>query len=98
MSRHLPGGHSLGHEPLQGQLLLLEVVGRRVLELQLRHGLAEGLLDLVLLATLQLEGQCRVGDDLLDTRDVGLELLLGLETLAEGLIVAFELLGFCMYG
>lgn len=90
---HLTGGHGLGHQSLERELLLLQVISGRVLNLELAHGLAERLLNLVLLATLELEGQGRVGDDLLNAGDVGLELLLGLEALAESLIVGLELLG-----
>jgi len=90
---HLSGGHGLGHKTLEGELLLLEVVGTSVGDLEGSHGLGDLLLDLVLLATLELEGQGRVGDDLLNASDVGLKLLLGLEALAEGLVVGLELLG-----
>lgn len=67
---NLPGGHGLGHQPLEAELLLLEVLGARVLNLQLAHGLAEGLLDLLLLTALELEAQRWVGDDLLHAGDV----------------------------
>jgi hypothetical protein len=95
-SSHLPRGHSLGDQPLEGKLLLLEVISRRVLNLELAHGLAERLLNLLLLATLELEGESRVRDDLLNAGDVRLELLLGLEPLAESLVLALELLGICI--
>jgi hypothetical protein len=95
LGNHLTGGHGLGHQSLKSKLLLLEVVSRRVLNLELAHGLAEGLLNLVLLSALELERQCWVGDDLLNAGDVGLELLLGLEALAESLIVGLELLSLC---
>lgn len=91
----LSRGHGLGDETLEGELLLLEVLGGGVAELEGSHGVADGALDLLLLATLELEGEGRVGDDLLDTADVGLELLLGLELLAEGLVVGLESLGIC---
>lgn len=90
---HLSGGHGLGNQPLDGQLLLLEVLSRGIGKLKGSHGLADAALDLLLLATLKLEGQSRVGDDLLDTADVRLKLLLGLELLAESLVVALESLG-----
>jgi hypothetical protein len=93
--KRLSRGHGLGHEALEGELLLLEVLGGAVVELEGTHGVADGALNLLLLATLELEGEGRVGDDLLDTADVGLELLLGLELLAEGLVVALESLGVC---
>lgn len=91
--KHLSGGHSLGHETLESELLLLQLVGTAVGDLEGSHGLGDLLLDLVLLATLELEGQRGVGDDLLNTANVGLELLLSLEALAESLIVGLELLG-----
>jgi hypothetical protein len=89
---HLSRGHGLGDEALEGELLLLEVLSGAVADLQGRHSLRDGCLDLLLLATLELQGQSGVRDDLLDAADVRLELLLGLELLAEGLIVALELL------
>lgn len=90
---HLARGHGLGDKALQGKLLLLQVVRSAVVELQGAHGVADGALDLLLLAALELQGQSRVGDNLLDTADVGLELLLSLELLAEGFVVALESLG-----
>ena len=90
---HLSGRHGLGHQPLKGQLLLLEVLSAAVVELKSSHSVADGALDLLLLATLELEGESRVGDNLLNSANVGLELLLGLESLAESLIVALESLG-----
>ena len=89
---NLAGRHGLGNEALEGKLLLLEVLGGGVLNLELRHGLREGLLNLLLLAALELEGESGVGDDLLDAGDVGLELLLSLEALGESLVVGLELL------
>jgi len=91
--RCLTAGHSLGHKALERKLLLPEVLGRGLLELEGGHSIADGGLDLVLLATLELKGQRGVGDELLDVVDVVLEVLLGLEPLAEGLIVGLELLG-----
>mgnify|MGYP005988216605 CR=1 FL=1 len=90
---HLSGGHGLGNKTLEGKLLLLQVLSSAVLKLKSSHGVAHLGLNLVLLATLQLEGEGLVGDDLLNTADVGLELLLSLEALAESLIVALEVLG-----
>ena len=92
-ARRLPGGHGLGNDTLEGQLLLLEVVGRGVLDLELGHGVAESRLDLLLLVALELERHGGVRDDLLNTRDVGLELLAGLELLGEGLVGGLELGG-----
>jgi hypothetical protein len=83
---NLSGGHGLGHKTLEGKLLLLEVLGGAVGELESGHGVADGALDLLLLGTLDLEGQGGVGDNLLNTANVRLELLLGLEALAEGLV------------
>lgn len=90
---HLAGRHGLGYESLESQLLLLEVVGGRVLNLELSHGVAHGSLDLLLGTTLDLVAQGWVGNDLLNAGDVGLELLSGLELLAESVIAGLELLG-----
>lgn len=89
----LSRGHGLGHKPLERKLLLLEVLGGRVLELEGTESLRHGLLNLLLLVTLDLERQGGVRDDLLDAGDIGLKLLLRLEPLAEGLIRGLELLG-----
>jgi len=89
----LTRGHGLGDQSLERQLLLLQVLSAGVLNLQLAHGLAETLLNLVLLATLELEGKSWVRDNLLDTGNVRLKLLLGLEALGEGLVARLELLG-----
>lgn len=88
---HLSGGHSLCDESLEGELFLLEIFGRRLLDLELCHGVAEGGLDLVLGAALDLERHAGVGNDFLDTGDVGFELLAGFEFLAESLIGGLEL-------
>ena len=90
-SIRLAGGHSLGHETLKSQLLLLEVLGGGVLNLELGHSVTEGRLDLLLVATLQLHGHSGVRHNLLDTGDVGLELLARLETLGESLVAGLEL-------
>lgn len=90
---NLARGHGLGDHSLQGKLLLLQVVRGGLLNLKLGHGIAKGGLDLVLGTTLELEGHGGVGDDLLNSRDVGLELLLSLELLAESLVAVLELLG-----
>jgi hypothetical protein len=89
---HLSGGHGLGNKTLEGKLLLLEVLSGALVDLKSGHGVGDGALDLLLLATLKLEGQSGVGDDLLNTANVGLELLLSLELLLESIIVALELL------
>lgn len=91
----LAGGHGLGDQALQSQLLLLEVLGGGVLDLQLGHGVAESRLDLLLVATLQLHRHTGVRDNLLDTRDVRLQLLAGLELLGESLVAGLELGGVC---
>lgn len=67
---HLPGSHGLGHETLESKLLLLEVLGSRVLNLKLGHGITERGLNLFLVATLQLHGHGRVRDKLFNTRNV----------------------------
>lgn len=92
-ARRLPGGESLGDDALEGELLLLEILGGGILDLELSHGVAESGLDLLLLAALQPDGGGGVGDHLLNAGDVGLELLSGLELLAEGLVGGLELLG-----
>lgn len=37
----LAGGESLGDDPLQGQFLLLQVIGGGILNLKLSHGVAK---------------------------------------------------------
>lgn len=90
---HLSGRHGLGDKALEGELLLLEVVGGGVLDLELGHGVAESGLDALAVAALHLDGHTGVGDDLLNAGDVGLELLAGLEALGESLIGGLVLLG-----
>lgn len=89
----LSGGHSLGHKALQGKLLLLQFLGRAISNFERGHGLADGALNLFLLATLKLERQGRVRHNLLNTADIRLKLLLSLESLAESLIATLEGLG-----
>lgn len=89
----LSGGESLGDSALERELLLLQVLSRGILNLQLGHGIRESRLNLLLLATLETDGSGGVRDHLLDAGDVGLELLPGLELLAESLIAGLELLG-----
>jgi hypothetical protein len=48
---------------------------------------------ITLLTTLQLEGHGWVGDDLLNSRDIRLELLSSFKFLAESIITVLELLG-----
>jgi hypothetical protein len=88
---HLPCGHGLGNQALEGELLLLEILGSGVLNLELGHGIAESGLNALLVATLELHGHARVGDDLLNTGDVRLELLARLELLGESLVAGLEL-------
>jgi hypothetical protein len=88
---HLPCGHGLGNQALEGELLLLEILGSGVLNLELGHGIAESGLNALLVATLELHGHARVGDDLFDTGDVRLELLARLELLGESLVAGLEL-------
>lgn len=92
---HLPGGHGLGHQSLEGKLLLLEVLRGRVLNLELAHGVTESRLNALLVATLELHGHGGVRDELLNTRDVRLELLARLEALGESLVAGLELGGVC---
>ena len=75
MKTRLSGRHGLGDDSFEGQLLPLEVLTSGVLDLELGHGVAEGALDLLLLSTLELHGHAWVGNDLLDTGNVRLELL-----------------------
>jgi len=88
---NLAGGHGLGDQALEGQLLLLKVLGGGVLNLELGHGVAESRLDLLLVATLQLHGHAGVRNDLLNTGDVRLKLLAGLKLLGESLVAGLEL-------
>lgn len=66
----LSGGHGLGYQSLQRQLLLLEVIGCGLFDLELGHGVTEGGLDLLLVAALHLHRHAWVGDDLLNPGDV----------------------------
>jgi len=93
----LASRHSLCDHPLQSKLLLLQVIAASVLDLKLRHSVAQRTLDLLLLAPLQLHGHCWVGHDLLDTADVRFKLLPGFELLAEGLVGSLELGGVYRY-
>jgi len=95
METRLSGRHGLGDNSLEGQLLPLQVFTSGVLDLELGHGVAEGALDLLLLATLELHGHAWVGNNLLNTGDVRLELLSGLELLGESIVGVLELLGVC---
>lgn len=92
-ARNLAGGHSLGDETLKGQFLLLQVIRSGVVDLELAHGVAQSRLDLLLVATLELEGHGGIGDDLLNTGNVGLELLTSLKLLAEFFVAGLELGG-----
>lgn len=89
----LSGREGLGDNALERQLLLLQVISRSILNLELSHGVAESRLNLLLLATLEADSGHGVGDHLLNTGDVRLELLPRLELLAEGLVAGLELGG-----
>ena len=89
---NLAGRHGLGNNSLQCKLLLLQVIRGGIFDLKLGHSLTEGGLDLVLGSALDLEGHSRVRNNLLDSRNVGLQLLSSLELLAESLIAVLELL------
>lgn len=88
---HLPGGHSAGDKSLEGKLLLLEIIRSGILDLKLGHGVAESRLNLLLVATLQLDRHGGVGDDLLNAGDVRLKLLARFEPLGELLVARLEL-------
>jgi len=88
---HLAGSESLGNNPLESQLLLFQIIGGGVFNLELGHSIAKSRLDLLLLATLQPDGSGGVGDHLLDTRDVSFELLSGLKLLAKCFITGLKL-------
>lgn len=91
--RHLPGSHSPSNESLEGKLLLLEIIGSRVFNLELGHGITEGRLDLLLVATLELNRHGGIRDDLLNAGDIRLKLLARLELLGELFIARLELGG-----
>ena len=90
---HLPSGHSLSNESLEGKLLLLEILGGGVFDLELSHGIAESRFNLLLVTTLQLHRHSGIGNDLLDARNVRLQLLAGLKLLRESLVARLELGG-----
>jgi len=89
--------HGLRYQSLQRQFLLLKIIGAGILNLKLRHCVAERRLNLLLCASLQFEGHGWVRGDFLDARDVRFELLPGFEFLAEGVVAVFELCGVCSY-
>jgi hypothetical protein len=66
----LAGSEGLGDNSLEGQLLLLQVISRGILNLKLGHGVAESGLDLLLLATLQADGRSGIRDHLLNAGNV----------------------------
>ena len=88
-----PRGHGLGDDTLESELLLLQILTGGVLNLELRHCVAEGRLNLLLLTTLELHGHCRVRDNLFDACEVGLKLLTRFEFLGECLVAGLELGG-----
>lgn len=92
----LAGRHGLGDGTLEGELLLLQVISGALAELELCHGLAHGVLDLLLLSTLKFECQGGIRNDVLDPGDVRLELLLRLVLLGELLVVGLVFLGLCL--
>ena len=77
---------------LDAQLRLPELIGGRVLDLELLEGTGELSLDLRLGTTLELHGELGAGDGVLDLVDVGLEIGLRLVTSREVLISLLELL------
>jgi hypothetical protein len=94
----LSGGESLGDNALERKLLLLQVLSRSILDLKLSHGVRESRLNLLLLAALEADGCGGIGNHLLNTGDVRLELLPRLELLAESLVAGLELLGVVDHG
>jgi len=91
--KRLASGHGLGDDPLERQLLLLQIIAGSILDLKLGHCIGQGTLNLLLLSTLELHGHGRVGNDFFDAADVGLKLLSGFKFLAESVVGALELLG-----
>ena len=92
---YLARRHRFSDQPLQRQLLLLQVIAVAVLDLELRHGVREGSLDLLLGAALELERHGGVRGDFFDAGDVGFELLAGFEFLGESVVGVFEFGGVC---
>ena len=86
----LTGRERLCNYPLKSQFLLFQVVSPGVFNLQLGHSIAEGRLDLLLLATLELDRCSRVRNHLFNTGNVGLELLSGLKFLAKSLVARLK--------
>jgi hypothetical protein len=84
---------TLRDNTLESQLLLLQVLVTGILDLQLGHGVAESGLDLLTGTTLELQAHRGIADDLLNTRDVRLELLPSLVLLGESIVGRLELLG-----
>ena len=87
---NLAGRHSLGNNSFQRELLLLQVIRGGIFDLELGHSITEGRLDLLLLATLELDRCSRIRNHLFNTGNVGLELLSGLKFLAESLIARLK--------
>ena len=87
---HLTRGHGLGHQSLQGQFLLFEVVRVRILDLELCHCIAEGSFDLFFGTALDFERHGGVRCDFFNAGDVRFELLPGFEFFAEGFIAVLE--------
>lgn len=89
--KRLPSGKSPCHDPLERQFLLLQFLRVCVLDLKLRHGVAERRFDLLPLAALELERSGGIGDHLFDARDIRFKLLFRLESLAEFLVFGLVL-------
>ena len=89
----LPSGKSPGHDTLERQFLLLQLLRIRVLDLKLCHRVTESRFNFLPLSTLEFERSTRVRDHLFDARDVRLKLLFRLETLAELLVFTLILGG-----
>ena len=90
--------HGPRDQALEREFLLLQIVGGAVFDFELTHGVAKGSLDLLLCTPLELQGQSWVGGDLLNTGDVGLQLLSCLEFLAKSVIRVLEFGGVCRFG
>lgn len=77
--------------PLDTELSLLQLIRRRVLNLELLHSLGELSLNLGLCSSLELHADLGARDGALDLVDVSLEIRLGLVTSREVLVGLLEL-------
>ena len=94
MGNPLPDtGGRLLEGTLNAKLRFPELIGGRVLDLELLEGTGELSLNLRLSTTLELEGELGAGDGVLDLVDVGLEVGLRLVAGGEVLVGLLELLG-----